>query len=569
MATGGTQMKEDRRTGGSARRRACGWPLWFLVVGGLACSGDDDAGKPTGGGGAATSGGAGAGGAAGTASSTSTAGSAGTTSSAGTAGAGAGGAGTAGAAGTAGSAGNAGRGGSGGSGGTNGDSGTADAARETGTDGSAKDAGTPDGTVADAKGDAGASCVGSVHDWYVLRTDGKLLIELADQASSQIPVLDAATGLPLTNVVQAAGGAAHGCAVLSTGAVSCWREAPNSNAHGQLGNGMTDTNSGPLYRATPVLLGAGQALMNVAELTHGSDANLASCAVTRGGQLWCWGDLTWIINNGTPMNSVYAVPISSNGSTPLDRIAQASMSPYFACAVVMKDTTREVWCWGSNGHANVGQADKMPRQYPTRVAGLTDPSLVRVIGYNDGTNIGGTACAIDVGQVRCWGSNATGCRRRGQRHPSHSRADARRAPEHDDPARRKRLGERARRRRDFLRPHECERALVLGKRIHELRRELWRCERRRPGQLLSAEQPGRASSLSDERRRLSRGRDHDRAELRRALTTFRRGSTLACRGACKRTDEPWPFARRRWSSRAFSRWSVASTARLFPTSNPR
>jgi hypothetical protein len=118
--------------------------------------------------------------------------------------------------------------------------------------------------------------------------------------------------------------------------------------------------------------------------------------------------VSWVSNNGVAMNSPYASIISSNGSTPLDRVAQASMSLYFTCAVIKKDTTRELWCWGANAHGNVGPTDKMPRQYPTRVMGLTDPSLVRVIGYDEGGNLGGTACAIDGDQIRCWGSNATG-----------------------------------------------------------------------------------------------------------------------------------------------------------------
>jgi alpha-tubulin suppressor-like RCC1 family protein len=284
---------------------------------------------------------------------------------------------------------------------------TPDAAREAGSDGSTRDANRPDGSVADAAPDAAASCVASVHDWYALRTDGKLLVMLADQAKTQIPVLDAATGQPLTNVVQAAGGAAHGCAVSGNGTVSCWREGANANARGQLGNGTTDTNNGPFYRATPVLITAGQSLMNVAELTHGTDANLASCAVTKDGKLWCWGDVSWVASGGAAMNSPYATIITSNGSTPLDSVAQASMSPYFTCAVIRK-ATRELWCWGSNAHGNVGQTDKMPRRYPTRVMGLGDPSLVRIIGYDEGGNLGGTACAIDGDQVRCWGSNATG-----------------------------------------------------------------------------------------------------------------------------------------------------------------
>jgi hypothetical protein len=124
--------------------------------------------------------------------------------------------------------------------------------------------------------------------------------------------------------------------------------------------------------------------------------------------MWCWGDVAWLMNGGTALDSAYATPVTSNGSTPLDRVVQASMSRYFSCAVIKKDTTREVWCWGSNEHANLGQGDKMARRYPTKVPGLTDPSLVRVVGNGASGTFGGTACAIDGNQVRCWGSNETG-----------------------------------------------------------------------------------------------------------------------------------------------------------------
>jgi hypothetical protein len=380
-------------------------PFVGLMMGIVACSGNDDgdnAASSTGGRGGSVASGATGGASAGTAGGAATGGAAGnvmmTTGSAGATG------GTT-TTGSAGSAGSAGAGGSAGTGGASSDAGR-DSAPDAGVD-AAKDASSSDGPIVVDSG--GGKCISAVYDWYALRMDGKLLDETADQAKTQIAILDAATGLPLTNVVHAAGGQAHGCAVLAGGTVACWREAASgSNVHGQLGNGTTDTASGPLFRATPVLTGAGQALMNVAELTHGADDDIGSCAVTHAGQLWCWGDVTWILNNGAPLNSAYAMPVTASGAAPLDSVVQASMSPYFACAVVMKNTGREVWCWGSNYHGNVGPSDKMPRQYPTKVLGLTDPSLVRVVGYDDGGNLGGTACAIDGNQVRCWGSNAGG-----------------------------------------------------------------------------------------------------------------------------------------------------------------
>ena len=73
-----------------------------------------------------------------------------------------------------------------------------------------------------------------------------------------------------------------------------------------------------------------------------------------------------------------------------------------ACALVQGTSAKEVWCWGYNGQGSLGTGDVVKRKYPTKVLGLTAPTKVVVGGYYM------TTCAIDGGNVRCWGYNGYG-----------------------------------------------------------------------------------------------------------------------------------------------------------------
>ncbi|MEI9937767.1 MAG: hypothetical protein WDO69_11160 [Pseudomonadota bacterium] len=250
------------------------------------------------------------------------------------------------------------------------------------------------------------SCVKGLFDRYLLRNDGYLLYEADPSSTAQTAVLDSATGLPLGGITNASEGPYHGCAVIGAAKTAwCWRSAASGNSVGQLGNGTMEA-TGTLFRATQVLTAATMPLTNVVAVSDNTDYSgngNTTCAVTADGKLYCWGDLSYLVNNGTTLNSPYAVQLTTDGVTPFSNVLQVSIaSSNSACALVQGSTAKEVWCWGYNGYGELGTGDTVNKKYPTKILGLTAPSKVNVGGYYT------SSCVIDAGNVRCWGYNGQG-----------------------------------------------------------------------------------------------------------------------------------------------------------------
>lgn len=248
------------------------------------------------------------------------------------------------------------------------------------------------------------SCAETLGGQYVVRVDGSVLVpETADW------IRNADTSAPLTHMTTVAEGLSHACSADDAGSVFCWQKDASGNGVGQLGNG-TKTDTGLINRATQVLVAANTPLTGVTGLAdycldHYSSTD-ATCAVTGAGKLYCWGNLSYLVNGGTTLTSAYAELITTDGLNPLTGVLQATIGEgRSACAVVAGSAGNEVWCWGQNGSYNLGQGDATLRQYPTKVTGLTAPTKV-VIAADDNGGVGPTTtCAIDGGNVRCWGYN--------------------------------------------------------------------------------------------------------------------------------------------------------------------
>jgi hypothetical protein len=253
-------------------------------------------------------------------------------------------------------------------------------------------------------GQAMCSCASRLFGRYIVRADGRLLYQVDAPSTTQTAVLDSA-GQPLTGVTAAMEGHQHGCALRSDKTVWCWRTNASGNQYAQLGSGSTDT-TGATFRATQVLSAANQPLTDVTSLSaHNSIlGSNTTCAAGANGVLHCWGDLTHIANGGTQIYAPYALPITTDGVTQFGNVLQTALNYGYACSVV-QGTSKEVWCWGRNANGQLGTGDQMVRRYPTKVAGLANPTKVTTFGSDQ---YGAAACALDGSSIRCWGSNNSG-----------------------------------------------------------------------------------------------------------------------------------------------------------------
>lgn len=137
----------------------------------------------------------------------------------------------------------------------------------------------------------------------------------------------------LSTAVQISGGDAHYCAVLASGAVSCW----GNNGNGQLGN-RTRANS--LVPVTAVGLTDARSI----EL-----GGLHSCAVRRSNLVACWG---W---NGAGQLGSF-VGSGENELVPQTRqnlsgVAQVAAGGEHTCSIT---TARAALCWGRNSFGQLG-----------------------------------------------------------------------------------------------------------------------------------------------------------------------------------------------------------------------
>jgi alpha-tubulin suppressor-like RCC1 family protein len=179
------------------------------------------------------------------------------------------------------------------------------------------------------------------------------------------------------------------CGITTGGETYCW----GANQIGQLGDGGK-ISYGNAFVSAPQKVVGGQTFQSL------SLGNQYSCAVTVGGQGYCWG------SNNTKLGSGNQ---SSDTSTPAPMIGghvfqQISAGYGHACGVT---STQAVYCWGSNGSGQLGSALLSGTGTPSQAGNLV-ASEVAASGI--GTGSGSHSCAISKDRltVWCWGRNDVG-----------------------------------------------------------------------------------------------------------------------------------------------------------------
>lgn len=182
----------------------------------------------------------------------------------------------------------------------------------------------------------------------------------------------------------------HTCALTANGEVECW----GLNAYGRLGDGTEVNRNAP----SKVVFPSG---VRITSLSRGLSAH--TCAIDTDGAVWCWG-----VNTqgqlGTFDLSRTTVPVKTRG---LDGEATAVVTTeHSTCALL--GSTGEVWCWGDNTNAVLGQETDLivGVNLPGSVVPLQVPRLSQVERLFAGGN---HLCALQRDrQLLCWGDNKYG-----------------------------------------------------------------------------------------------------------------------------------------------------------------
>lgn len=143
-----------------------------------------------------------------------------------------------------------------------------------------------------------------------------------------------------------AAGRFHTCATKPDGGVWCWGQGN----HGRLGNGEGDGDAGTdIDEHAPV-----PALTSIGGPAFGGAATVAaaavSCAVTTGGDGYCWG-VNRYGQTGTGAGTFVPAPVRRVDGTPLRGVDRFDAGWNRTCAFL---ATGELMCWGRNSEGQLG-----------------------------------------------------------------------------------------------------------------------------------------------------------------------------------------------------------------------
>ena len=176
-------------------------------------------------------------------------------------------------------------------------------------------------------------------------------------------------------------GATSACAVEAAGTVACW----GANAQGQLGNGTR------VASTTPV------AVRGVHDASTVSVSLFAAfaCATTRHFTVACWGNgRRGQLGTGSYRSSLVAQPV--HGVT--DALTVRAGAWENTCALTRRG---DVACWGFNGWGDLGDGTVRDSALPRAVR-----SLHGVVGLGVGNDE--ACAITGLGAIECWGYTGSG-----------------------------------------------------------------------------------------------------------------------------------------------------------------
>ncbi len=177
------------------------------------------------------------------------------------------------------------------------------------------------------------------------------------------------------------------CAVQDDGEVSC----SGNGYYGAIGDGNWDSRENP---TTTEEFGNNNPAIDI------SSAGRTLCALTENSEVWCWGRNTGgQLGDGSTdwaRNSPGIIPFFDN-QDPIVSIESAGYGNF--CALLENG---DVYCWGSNYDASLGDGTRNESNVPVKVIGI--PSPVNDLSSTSAEYVVGSYCAlINENQIYCWG----------------------------------------------------------------------------------------------------------------------------------------------------------------------
>jgi alpha-tubulin suppressor-like RCC1 family protein len=183
----------------------------------------------------------------------------------------------------------------------------------------------------------------------------------------------------LGSVAALVAGGYHTCVLMFDSTVRCW----GRNDDGQLGDGTGRTSS------TPVQVSG---ISSAVAITGGG---YHTCALLSSGTVQCWGRNSFGQVGGPTSTAAFYAPITVSGISGAIAVVGGG---YHGCAVLSDRTMR---CWGENDFGELGNGGTANSSIPVPVSGIASPTFVTLGGWH--------SCVLMPDQtVRCWGQNDYG-----------------------------------------------------------------------------------------------------------------------------------------------------------------
>ncbi|MCL2173995.1 IPT/TIG domain-containing protein, partial [Candidatus Saccharibacteria bacterium] len=192
---------------------------------------------------------------------------------------------------------------------------------------------------------------------------------------------------------QISAGGYHTCAIASDDQLYCW----GNNNYGQLGDGTNNNSSTPIAVAGPL---SGIAIKQI------SVGGNYTCAIRADNdQLYCWGYNGYgQLGDGTSGSGAdKSVPTAV--TSPLDGVAVSQVTTSYSYTCAIRASDGQAFCWGYNNDGQLGDGTTASSPIPVAVAGVLSGVAVKQIAAG-----GSHTCAIRASdeQAFCWGGNGHG-----------------------------------------------------------------------------------------------------------------------------------------------------------------